>query len=159
MTQKNEKARQALHSVKIAFSLRLHIPPYTLGIPLQCILNILGGHDLLDGAFHIQPIGVVAGVGLVRHGMNLALDHELIVVQVAVICGNTEVVTHILAAQTLLTGHQGLEQLLAVTSADDVRRTGIAEQLLDSLSQIADGRGISLLDEQVAGIGVLKKRT
>ena len=63
--------------------------------------------------------------------------------------------THILAAQTLLTGHQGLEQLLAVTSADDVR-TGIAEQLLDSLSQIADGRGISLLDEQVAGIGVLK---
>ena len=42
-----------------------------------------------------------------------------------------------------------------MTSADDVR-TGIAEQLLDSLSQIADGRGISLLDEQVAGIGVLK---
>ena len=63
--------------------------------------------------------------------------------------------THILAAQAFLTGHQGLEQLLAVTSADDIR-TGIAEQLLNSLSQIADGRSISLLDEQVTGVGVLE---
>ena len=31
---------------------------------LQLVLDILGGHDLLDGAFHIQTIGVVAGVGL-----------------------------------------------------------------------------------------------
>ena len=87
--------------------------------------------------------------------MDLAFDHELVVVQVAVVGGDTEVVAHILAAQALLAGHQSLEQLLAVTSADDVR-TGIAEQLLDSLSQIADGRGISLLDEQVAGVGVLE---
>ena len=33
---------------------------------------------------------------------------------------------------------------------------GVAKQLLDSLGQIADGRGISLLDEQVAGVGVLE---
>ena len=87
--------------------------------------------------------------------MYLALDHELIVVQVTIIRSNTEVVTHILTAQTLLTGHQGLEQLLAVTSADDVR-TGIAEQLLNSLGQIADGRGIRLLDEQITGICMLE---
>ena len=62
---------------------------------------------------------------------------------------------HILAAQTLLTGHQSLEQLLAVTGADDVR-TGIAEQLLDGLCQIADGGSVRLLDEQVTGIGVLE---
>ena len=42
-----------------------------------------------------------------------------------------------------------------MTGADDVRAS-IAEQLLDSLCQIADGRGIRLLDEQVAGVGVLK---
>ena len=63
--------------------------------------------------------------------------------------------THVLAAQTLLTGHQGLEQLLAVTGADDVR-AGIAEQLLDSLSQIADSGSIRLLDEQITGICMLE---
>ena len=126
-----------------------------IGDALQCILDILSGQDFLDGAFHIQTLGVVAGVRLVCHGMYLALDHELVVVQVAVIRSNTEVVTHILAAQTLLTGHQGLEQLLAVTGADDVR-TSITEELLDSLGQIADGRSVRFLDEQIAGVGVLE---
>ena len=102
-----------------------------------------------------RRVGVVAGVGLVRHGMYLTLDHELVVVQVTVVSGNTEVMTHVLTAQTLLTGHQSLEQLLAMTSADDVR-TGIAEQLLDSLCQITDGGSVRLLDEQVAGVGVLE---
>ena len=87
--------------------------------------------------------------------MYLALDHELVVVQVTVVSSNTEVMTHILAAQTLLTGHQSLEQLLAVTSADDVR-TGIAEQLLDGLCQIADGGSIRLLDEQITRICMLE---
>ena len=97
----------------------------------------------------------MAGVGLVSHGMDLALDHELIIVQVAVVGGDTEVVAHILAAQTLLTGHQGLEQLLAVTGADDVR-TGITKQLLNSLGQVADGGSVGLLNEQVTGVSVLE---
>ena len=42
-----------------------------------------------------------------------------------------------------------------MTSTDDVR-AGIAKQLLDSLSQIADGGSVCLLDEQVAGVGVLE---
>ena len=42
-----------------------------------------------------------------------------------------------------------------MTSTYDVR-AGIAKQLLDSLSQIADGGGICLLDEQIAGVGVLE---
>ena len=87
--------------------------------------------------------------------MDLALDHELVVVQVAVVGSDTEVVAHILAAQTLLAGHQGLEQLLAVTGADDVG-AGVAEELLDSLGQIADGGSIGLLDEQVTGVAVLE---
>lgn len=87
--------------------------------------------------------------------MYLALDHELVIVQVTVVSSNTEVMTHILAAQTLLTGHQGLEQLLAVTGANDVR-TGVAEEMLDSLCQITNGGSVCLLDEQVAGVGVLE---
>ena len=42
-----------------------------------------------------------------------------------------------------------------MTGADDVR-AGIAEQLLDSLSQIADGGSIRLLDEQITGICMLE---
>ena len=42
-----------------------------------------------------------------------------------------------------------------MAGADDVRAS-IAEQLLDGLCQIADGRGISLLDEQIAGVSVLE---
>ena len=87
--------------------------------------------------------------------MDLALDHELIIVQVAVVGSNAEVVTHILAAQTLLAGHQGLKQLLAVTGADDVG-AGVAEQLLNSLRQVADGGSVGLLNEQVTGVAVLE---
>ena len=87
--------------------------------------------------------------------MDLALDHELVVVQVAVVGGDAEVVAHILAAQTLLTGHQSLKQLLAVTRADDVG-AGVAEELLNSLCQIADGGSIGLLNEQVTGVAVLE---
>ena len=97
----------------------------------------------------------MAGVGLVGHGVDLALDHKLVVVQVAVVGSDTEVVAHILAAQTLLAGHQSLEQLLAVTSADDVG-AGVAEELLNSLGQVADGRSVGLLNEQVAGVAVLE---
>ena len=42
-----------------------------------------------------------------------------------------------------------------MTSANDVR-TGVAEQLLDSLCQIANGRCIGLLNEQVAGVAMLE---
>ena len=97
----------------------------------------------------------MAGVGLVGHGVDLAFDHELVVVQVAVVGSDAEVVAHILAAQTLLAGHQGLEQLLAVAGTDDVG-AGVAEELLNSLGQVADGGSIGLLNEQVTGVAVLE---
>ena len=87
--------------------------------------------------------------------MDLALDHEFVVVQVAIVRSDAEVVAHILAAQTLLTGHQSLEQLLAVAGADDVG-AGVAEELLNSLGQVADGGSVGLLDEQVTGIAMLE---
>ena len=87
--------------------------------------------------------------------MDLALDHELVVVQVAVVGGDAEVVAHILAAQTLLAGHQSLEQLLAVAGTDDVG-AGVAEELLNSLGQIADGGSVGLLNEQITGVAMLE---
>ena len=87
--------------------------------------------------------------------MNFALDHELVIVQVTIVGSNAEVVAHILAAQTLLAGHQSLKQLLAVTSANNVC-AGIAEQLLDSFCQITNGRSVRLLDEQVTRIAMLE---
>ena len=97
----------------------------------------------------------MAGVALVRHGVHLPFDHVLVVVQVAVVRRHAVVVAHVLAAQALLAGHERLIELLAVARADDVRAC-IAEQLLHRLSQIANGGGICLLDEQVAGVGVLE---
>ena len=98
----------------------------------------------------------MAGVGLVGHGMYLALDHEFVVVEVAVIRRDAEIVAHILAAQALLAGHEGLVELLAVAGADDLG-AGVAEQLLHRLGQVADGGGVRLLDEQVAGVCVLER--
>ena len=98
----------------------------------------------------------MARVGVISHRVDLTLDDELVVVQVAVIGGHAVVTAHILTAQALLAGHQGLEQLLAVAGADDVR-AGVAEQLLHGLGQIADGGGVGLLDEQIARVCMLKR--
>ena len=116
---------------------------------------IIRGEDLLHRALHVQAVGIVAGVALVRHGVHLPLDHVLVVVQVAVVRRHTVIIAHVLAAEALLAGHEGFVELLAVARADDVRAR-VAEQFLHRLRQIADGRGVRLLDEQVARIGVLE---
>ena len=97
----------------------------------------------------------MAGVGLVRLGGDLSLDDEFVIVEVAAVCRYAEVFAHVLGAEALLTGHQGLVQLLAVTRADDLG-TGIAEEFLHRLRQHADGGGVRLLDKEIAGVGVLK---
>ena len=98
----------------------------------------------------------MARVGVVGHCVNLALDDELVIVQVAVVGGHAVVAAHVLATQALLAGHQRLKQLLAVAGADDVR-AGVAEQLLHGLGQVADGGGVGLLDEQIARVCMLKR--
>ena len=97
----------------------------------------------------------MAGVALVRHGVHLPLDHVLVVVQIAVIRRHAVVVAHVLAAQSLLARHEGLVELLPMARANDVRAR-VAEQLLHRLRQVADGRSVCFLDEQVARIGVLE---
>ena len=97
----------------------------------------------------------MAGVGLVRHGLDLPLDHVLVVVQVPVIRGHPEVVAHVLAAQALFPGHKGLIEFFPVAGADNLG-TGIPKELLDCLGKITDSGGVRLLDEQIAGIGVFK---
>ena len=83
-------------------------------------MDVVGGEDFPDGARHVQAGGVVAGVGLVGHGVDLAFDDELVVVQVPVVGGDAEVFAHVLAAQTFLPGHEGFKELFAVAGADDV---------------------------------------
>ena len=122
---------------------------------LEGQLHVLGGLDLGDGALHVEPLGVVGGVGLVGLGLHLAVDDELVVVEVARVAGHAVVAAHVLGAQALLAGHEGLEELLAVAGADDLGAHA-AEDLLHGLGEVADGRRRRLLDEQVAGVGVLE---
>ena len=122
---------------------------------LERQLHVLGGLDLCDGALHVEPLGVVARVGLVGLGLHLAVDDELVVVQVARVAGHAVVAAHVLGPQTLLAGHEGLEQLLAVAGADHLGAHA-TEDLLDRLGEVADGGRRRLLDEQVAGVGVLE---
>ena len=122
---------------------------------LQGQLHILGGLDLGDGSGHVEPLGVVRGVGLVGLGLHLAVHDELVVVEVARVAGHAVVAAHVLGAQALLAGHEGLEELLAVAGADHLGANA-AEDLLHGLGEVADGGGRGLLDEQVAGVGVLE---
>ena len=97
----------------------------------------------------------MGGVGLVGLGLHLAVDDELVVVQVARVAGDAVVAAHVLGPQALLAGHEGLEELLAVAGADDLGAHA-AEDLLHGLGEVADRGGRRLLDEQVAGVGVLE---
>ena len=123
---------------------------------LQGKLHVLGGLDLGDGALHVEPLGVVARVGLVCLGLHLAVHDELVVVQVARVAGHAVVAAHVLGPQALLAGHEGLVELLAVAGADHLGAHA-AEDLLHGLGEVADGGGRGLLDEQVAGVGVLER--
>ena len=122
---------------------------------LECQLHVLGRLDLGDGALHVESLGVVGGVGLVGLGLHLAVHDELVVVQVARVAGHAVVAAHVLGPQSLLAGHEGLEELLAVAGADHLGAHA-AEDLLDGLGEVADGGRRRLLDEQVAGVGVLE---
>ena len=122
---------------------------------LQGQLHVLGGLDLGDGARNVEPLGVVGGVGLVGLGLHLAVHDELVVVQVARVAGHAVVAAHVLGPQALLAGHEGLVELLAVAGADDLGAHA-AEDLLHGLGEVADRGGGRLLDEQVAGVGVLE---
>ena len=131
------------------------LPEYSRLVRLQRFLNVISGKNLLYGLLDVQAVGIMAGIGFVRHRMDLAVDNKLVIVQIAAVRGNAEVMPHVLAAQALLAGHQGLIQLFAVAGTDDAG-AGIAKQLLHGFGQISDGGGVRLLDEQVARIGMFK---
>lgn len=97
----------------------------------------------------------MARIGVICLSVNLAFNEKLVVVQVARVAGDAVVAAHVLGPQSLLAGHEGLEELLAVAGADDLGAHA-AEDLLDGLGEVADGRRRRLLDEQVAGVGVLE---
>ena len=68
----------------------------------------------------------MAGISLISHCVDLPGYNKLVIVQVAVICGNTEVVAHILTTKPLFTGQQGLVKFFAMTSTNDTS-AGITE--------------------------------
>ena len=123
----------------------------------QRLLHIVGRQDLVHRLLHIQPAGIVAGIALIRLGVHLTVDEEFVVIEIPPVSRYPEIVAHILAAQPLFPGHQGLEQLLAVAGADDLG-TGVSEQLLHRLRQHPDGGGVALLNEQIARLGMLKSK-
>lgn len=88
----------------------------------------------------------MAGVGLVSFGVDLSLDDKLVVIEIAAVSRYAEVIAHILRAQTLLAGHQGLVQLLTVAGTDDLG-TGVAEELLYGFREHSYSRRVGLLDE------------
>lgn len=122
---------------------------------VQCIPHIIGAQQLVHCALHIQALSVVAGVALVGHGMHLPLDYKLVVVQIPVVGGDTEVIAHVLAADPFLAGHQSLVKLLAMAGADDVG-AGVTEELLHGLGQHPDGGGGRFLNKEISWIAVLE---
>ena len=65
--------------------------------------------------------------------------------------------SHIGAAQSFLSGHQGFVELFAVAGADDIRPR-IPEELLHCLRQYPDRGSIGFLNEEVARIAVFKSK-
>lgn len=97
----------------------------------------------------------MARICVVCLSMDLTFNEKLVVVQVARVAGDAVVAAHVLGAQALLAGHEGLKELLAVAGADHLG-AHTAEDLLHGLGEVADGRRRRLLDEQVARVGVLE---
>lgn len=97
----------------------------------------------------------MGGVGLVGLRLDVAVDEEAVVVEVAGVAGDAVVAPHVLGAQALLAGHEGLVELLSVTGPDHLGADA-AENLLDRLGEVADRGCRGLLDEQVARVGVLE---
>ncbi len=122
---------------------------------LESQLHVLGGLDLLHGTGNIKSLRIVGGVGLVSLGLHITLDEEAVIVEVARVASDAIVVAHVLGAQALLACHKSLIKLLAMASTDDLG-THVTKDLLDGLGKIADGGCRGLLNEEVAGIRVLK---
>ncbi len=105
---------------------------------------------------HVEPPRVVRGVGLAEVQPRVAFGEVLVVVEVPLVRVDAEEVPHVLGAQHLLLGDQGLEELLAVARPDVL---GLHVRTLkpeDRLGEGADGRGRGLLDEEVALLAVLE---
>ena len=143
--------------------LRADVAGLRPGYKTEVLLDEAQAHKLLLHALDVQPARVVAVVVLDARDVLAALLKVLVVVQVARVAGNAVVVAHVDGTGHLLSGHQSLVELLAVTGADDpdfgltVLRIHLGVYLLQSLRK-GDKRGRGgLLDEQVAVVAVLER--
>jgi len=83
-------------------------------------------------------------------------NNVLVIVQVAVVRRDLEEPAHVLGADHLLGGDEGLVEFLAVPGPDVLNAGLGAGELDDGLGQGLNGRGRSFLDEQVALLAVLE---
>lgn len=121
----------------------------------KLFFDVIGREDLFHHAVNVEECRVMACVAVLSLRHNLSFYEILVIVEVAIIRRYAEVSAHILGAEPLLSGHQRFIELFAVAGAYDVCPR-VTEQLLYRFCKVADGAGVSLLNEQVAGVGVVE---
>ena len=126
--------------------------------PVELILDVLERGNLRLRLLEIQPPGVV-GVELVDgRALDVTLDKVLVVVQVAVVGGDSVEVAHVDGLRGLFLGQEGFVHLLAVADADDLDLLLLAaEELAHRLGLGLDGASGGLLDQDVAVLAMLER--
>ena len=103
----------------------------------QFLLDIVRCQDLFDNTLDVQSYSIVARVAFLGLRYNFTLNKVLIIVQIAIVGSNTEVMPHIFRTKTLFPSHQGFVELLTVSSPDDVS-AGVSKELLNAFGEVTD---------------------
>ena len=76
---------------------------------IQFLLYIVSGQNFLNGSFHIQTICIMASIAFICHGLHLAFDEILIIIQISVISSHTEIMAHIFRTQPFSARYSSLK--------------------------------------------------
>ena len=120
-------------------------------------------HQQFLHSFHIKPSRVMAVIVLDNRQLRVSFCEVLVVVQVARVARDAVVVAHVDGTGHLLSGHQSLVELLAVTGTYDpdfglsVLRIHRGVYLLQGLGKGRQRCGRGLLHEQVTVVAVLER--
>ena len=127
--------------------------------PVEFILNVLERSDLRLRFLEVQPAGVVRIELLDRRALHIALLKILVVIEVAVVGGDSVEVTHVDGLRRLLLRQERLVHLLAMADADDLDVLLLAaEELAHGLGLRLDRAGEGLLDQDVAIPSMLERK-
>ena len=127
-----------------------------MGTAFEFFFDVICRQDFGDDPVDVESRGVMTRIGLVAFGQDASFDVELVVVERPSVGRDPEVVPHIDGPEPFFAGHERLVELLAVSGADDAR-FGLAEEFHHALGEVADRRGVRLLDKEVAGLRMLER--